>query len=108
MGDEGEDGGDGKGLFALPFMRRAREQQQRASAAQAAAVLRAIEAEVGAVLRSNLDSICCGEPDHTVLWRCAVSHACQGKTVQDELVVCWLHLCTVPDLVCGDCHVFRS
>lgn len=44
-GDSQGGGGEGKGLFGLPFMRRAKEQQQRASAAEAAAVLRSIEAE---------------------------------------------------------------
>lgn len=47
---DGEAAGGGgaapKGLFALPFMRRAKEQQAKAASAEASAMLRSIESEV--------------------------------------------------------------
>ncbi len=41
-----EEEAGGKGLFGLPFMKRAAEQQKAAAAADAAVLLRSIESEV--------------------------------------------------------------
>jgi hypothetical protein len=45
IAEANDDAEEGRGLFALPFMRRAAEQQRAAAAADAASLLHSIEAE---------------------------------------------------------------
>lgn len=48
--DANGDAEEGRGLFALPFMRRAAEQHRAAAAADAASLLHSIEAEASPAL----------------------------------------------------------
>lgn len=85
-GGNGEEEVPAKGLFALPFMRRAQEKRRAAAQAEAAAMLRDMEAADARAEHASDDEAADWAASEPTGGRGGRLHFGNGSTVQQDLV----------------------